>query len=145
MSELPKTVTLPSGASIELRIAPFADSMRLLRVIANEAKGVALGYNLDLNISDPRAMLAKLAAQDLKLDLIKDALCQIAASEAVAAALDVCMGRCVYNGEAIRKDSFEAESARADYFPAAWEVMKLNLSPFFAGLVSKSSASNGRG
>ncbi len=143
MSELPRTTTLPSGAVLSLKIAPFSSSSRLLKAIALEAKGVALGFKIELGIGDPKVMLAKLATQDLPVDLIKDALCQIIASEAVESALNDCLSRCLYAGQAITRDSFEPERARQDYFPATWEVMKLNLSPFFAGLASMSSTPSG--
>ena len=44
------------------------------------------------------------------------------------------MARCTIDGKKVVKDTFEPEDARQDYLPVAWEVMKLNLTPFFRGL-----------
>lgn len=136
---LPEKVALPSGASLELKDPPFESSMKLLTVVANEAKLLTTGLKVDINFaSDPQA-LARLLAQDLPIDLIKNAVCQLVASESVRAAMLECMGRCLYNGQSATLASFEPRNARQDYLLAAWEVMKFNLLPFFAGLTSRSS------
>ncbi len=139
MSELPETAKLPSGAVLNLKDAPFDDAMALLVAIASELRGVSTGLKIELSLSDPVAMIAKLAQTDLPVDLLKDALLQVVASKAISAALNTCMGRCLYDGQAVVKGTFESRKARADYLPAAWEVMRFTLSPFFDGFLSKSS------
>lgn len=138
MSDLRQVLTLPSGAKLELQYAPFEVAMKLLQTIARELIGVSSGLNVELSLGDPSAMIQKLIGSDLSLDLIKNAVFQIVASSAVTAILRECMGRCLYEGRAIGADTFEPGSARGDYFPAAWEVMKHNLLPFFSGLAAKS-------
>lgn len=138
MSDLRQIVTLPSGVKLELQHAPFEVAMKLLQTIARELIGVATGLNVELSLGNPQAMIEKLIGSDLSLDLIKNAVCQIVASGNVTAILRECMGRCLYDGRAIGVETFEPAIARGDYFPAAWEVMKHNLLPFFKGLGAKS-------
>lgn len=138
MSDLPETATLPSGARLTLNHPPFSVAMDLVTSVAVELKGVATGLKVELSLGDPVAMIAKLAACDLPVDLLKDALLQAVASPRIRASLHECMGRCLLNGQVCNIMAFEDPKVRGDYFPAAWEVMKFTLSPFFAGLSSKS-------
>lgn len=135
---LPETITLPSGGVLTLKEAPFEVSMRLLKTVAKELTNVATGLKLDLNFSDPNA-IAKMIGQDLPLDVIKNAVCQMVASDALEGVLYECLGRCLYRGSTITRESFEPRDNRQDYLLVAWEVIKHNLAPFFAGLSSKSS------
>lgn len=139
MSELPQVLSLPSGARLELQHAPFSVSMKLLKTIARELAAVSLGLKIDLNLADPQAMISKLLREDLPLDLIKNAVCQLVASDAVEAVVAECLGRCLYNNVGIDKKTFEPAGARGDYLPAAWEVIQFNLRPFFSGLSLPSS------
>lgn len=135
---LDETVNLPSGAVLTLKDAPFQSSMQLLKAVLRELSTVATGLKLDVNLQQDPMALSKLMNQDISLDLLKNALCQIIASETVEHALMECFGRCLYNGRKGDKTEFENRDARQDYLPALWEVMKYTLSPFFAGLKSKS-------
>lgn len=139
MSDLPETYTCPSGAILELKDAPFETSMKLLKTVARELSTVATGMKIDINFANDPSALAKLLAQDLPVDLLKNALCAVIASESIETVLGECMGRSLYAGRAADRKAFESRNARQDWLPCAWEVMKFNLSPFFAGLTSKSS------
>lgn len=135
---LPEKLTLPSGAILTLCEAPFETSMQLLKVTAKELGQVTTGIKLEANLATDPAALSKLMSQDLTLDLLKNAVCQIIGSDAFEGVLSACMQRCLYNNQAINRETFEKREARQDYLPAAWEVIKHNLLPFFAGLKSKS-------
>lgn len=137
-NELAEVAVLPSGAKLELQHAPFSVSHKLLKVVMRELAAVPLGLNIDVNFASDPAALAALLSKDVPLDLLKNGLCQLIASDAIEQALGECMARCLYEGRAIGKDTFENSNARGDFLPAAWEVMKLNLLPFFSGLLSKS-------
>ena len=129
---IPEQKKLPSGATIELHVADFEASMTLLETVVAELKAV----NVDLTV-DP-ANIAESLAQEMPVGLIKNVLCQVLGSKALKRDLNACMGRCLYAGEAIGKNTFEPVIARGDYFPAAWEVLKINLLPFFKGVDLKS-------
>lgn len=128
-----ESVTLKSGAELQLQMATFALSMRLLKSVVNELKAVKLDIMLNGQLD-----LKKLQQMDLPIDMLKNACCQMLGSDAVETAVMDCAKVCLYAGEKITRDSFEKEEARQDYLPCAWEVMKMNLAPFFKGLDLKS-------
>lgn len=119
-----ETLTLKSGASLELQMAPFAVSMKLFKTIAAELKQV------DINLDG----LSLEAIKGTNLNGIKNAVFQLLGSDQLELALGACMERCLYNGVKITKGTFESPEARQDYLPVAWEVMKFNLAPFFSSL-----------
>lgn len=128
--------TLASGRVLILQMASFAIASRLMKAVAGELKAVKLGDALKLSGA---MTAADLMQADLPVDALKDLVCQLLGSEPVEEAVRECMKGCQYNGEAMGADTFEPEDARQDYLPAAWEVMTLNLTPFFKSLSSKFS------
>ena len=124
-------ITLKSGASLQVGIASFADGMRLLKTVAREL--AVVNFELDLS------KFAELSGKDI--NVLKNAVLQLLQSDAVEAALFKCASKSLYNGQSVVADTFNPELARPDYLPVAWEVMKANLSPFFAGLALSSLAS----
>lgn len=117
-------ITLKSGASLAVTMAPFSAGNRLMKTVARELAGV--DFNLDLRSFE------QLSSQDA--NVLKNVVFQIIQSDAVEAALADCMKKCLYNEQRITPATFEPEDARPDYLPVAWEVMKANLRPFFSGL-----------
>jgi hypothetical protein len=117
-------ILLKSGAVLVVNMAPFSASNKLLKVVMRELKTVDLELeNLDL---------AKIATQDI--NTLKNAICQLLASDALEQSVFECMAKCTYNGSRVVKETFEPEDSRGDYLPCAWEVIKANLRPFFSGL-----------
>jgi hypothetical protein len=128
-------VTLKSGIVLELQMASFSLSMRLLKTIVNEVKTVDLGgfkFGAEVKVEE-------LLKADLPVDALKNVVCQLLGSDAVELAVRDCAKVCLYDKQAIRQDTFEEENARQDYLPVAWEVIRFNLTPFFRGLGLKSS------
>lgn len=119
-------IQLPSGALLEAKPASFRDSNTLLKVIARELAAV----RFDLDVGEIN--LSKLTARDL--ESIKSAIFQLVQSEAVEQAVWACAKKSLYNHQTIIPSMFDAESARQDYFLVAWEVVKVNLRPFFLGI-----------
>lgn len=132
-----KTKTLPSGRKLLLQIADFDTSYALFEVAMSELRQVKLGDSIKLAAGMD---VQKLLQQDLPIDGLKDLFCTAVSSRSIRSALGECFKGCQYNGEAINDQTFQDEDARGDYLPAAWEVMSLNLAPFFKGLASKLSA-----
>jgi len=121
---LPEKLTLKSGATLDLQMAPFAVSMKLVKALANELKLVNL-------------QLEGLSIEKLKnsgVEGIKNAVLQLLGSDALELALKPCLERCLYNGTKITPETFENPQIREDYLPVAWEVMKFNVGPFFKNL-----------
>ncbi len=124
-------IKLKSGADLQVGVAPFADGMRLLKTVAREL--AAVNFDLDL------VNFSELSGKDI--NVLKNAVFQLIQSDAVEAALMKCAAKSHYNGHTILPNTFEDANARQDYLPVAWEVMKANLRPFFAGLDLSSLAS----
>lgn len=133
--------TFASGKAIVLQLSEFRVSARLRKVVAKEIRTIDFKEVMKLAGGlSPEELLAK---GDLPIDTLKDLACQLLASDEVEEALWECMKVCQYNGERITPETFEPEDARADYLPAAWEVMVLNLAPFFKGLNLRSLIGGG--
>lgn len=60
-----------------------------------------------------------------------------ASSQDIQAALYACLIRCTFEGEKITKDTFEPVENREHYYPIMLECLKVNLTPFFKGLISQ--------
>lgn len=132
-----ETVTLKSGRTLVLNTAPFAVGRKLLKQVALELRAVNVDVtNLDLNLEvgslmqDPRA-----------LTTIKNLFCQLIASDEIETAMFECAARCTIDSQKINRDAFEAPDMRGDFLPVAWEVIRHNLTPFFANLSLSSLAS----
>lgn len=120
--------TLASGRTLVVNVAPFAAANKLRRVVASELLKVEIEVGkLDLNVD-----LKNLDSRSL--NTLKNVVCQLLASETVEASFFDCAARSTIDGAAIKRDSFDAEEARGDFLPTAWEVIRANLAPFFASL-----------
>lgn len=117
-------ITLPSGASLALTIAPLDLAKKLNKVVARELSLVKFDFDLN-DFND-------LGAQNI--DALKNVAFQLVQSESLELVVMECMKKCLYNGERIVAGTFEPEDARQDYFPVAWEVLKVNLRPFLKSL-----------
>ncbi len=115
-----KKVTLPSGAELEIRLAPFADSKALYQAVLEEVKTMNL---------DPKA--------DVDVNLFKDLFCIGFSSKKIESALNKCFQQVTYNGMKISGDTWEPVSARDDYFKACIEVAKENILPFVKSLYAE--------
>jgi hypothetical protein len=82
------------------------------------------------------------------IDLLafKDTILKLLSSKAVYAGVWTCLASCTYTAPGteapvrITKSTFQPEEARQDFLPAAWEVLTLNVTPFFGSLASLFSA-----
>lgn len=118
--------TLPSGAILEMTMAPFEDGHRLLKAVSREIESTKLASNM----------------QDI--DAIKNLMMRAIYSEEIDRALTPCMARCKYNKQPVNKNLFADETIteeekikrRGDYLPILKEVLLYNLTPFFSSLGS---------
>ena len=128
-------ITLPSGRTLLVTIAPFSAANKFRKVMAKEMLSVDLdlggltapkdGTLLDLD-------LTKLPPE--ALSTIKNLFCTLLASDAIEACFWECAQRCTIDGAKVDKNSFDPAETRADFLPCAWEVMKTNVPPFFESL-----------
>lgn len=115
-----KQIDLPSGAKLEIGLAPFKEANRLLKAFTLENKGSTIESRTELDVN-----------------LLKDLFCTSISSELINDALWECAKRCTYNGLKITPELFEPENARQDYLVVMWEVGKANLVPFMKSLFAK--------
>ena len=121
-------VSLPSGAELEITLAPFMEGERLFTAAAECLKSVKVDGNADV--------------QDLtsNINSLKDAFLSCLTSQAMKDAILACLKRCTYNKQRITSwDVFDSLEARQDYLAVCWEVVKFNLTPFTKSLFSKLS------
>jgi hypothetical protein len=111
-------VILPSGAELEIQLAPFEDGRKLQKAVAKELKSIKVSADLDL----------------MDANFMKDVLCSAIASDEIMDALELCFKRCTYNKLKVSKETWEPEEARGDYIQSSIEVLKANMLPFWKGL-----------
>ncbi len=123
-------VILPSGRSLVIGLAPLQVAGKLRRVVASEllkvdvqVESLKIDMKLDVTKVDSKT-----------LNTIKNIICTALASEAVENCFFECALRSTIDGEKITRESFERPETRGDFLPAAAEVIRANLAPFFAGL-----------
>lgn len=120
-----------SGCSITINEAPFEDSINLKNSIMKELSNS--GFNLDVE---------SLKGIDFNSDIdskvfskIINAVLAIDSSSVVFENIFKCLERCKYNSEKITKTTFEDTQARENYYEIIAACIKVNLLPFFKGLV----------
>lgn len=121
-------VSLPSGAELEMTLAPFLEGERLLSAVGECIKDVKVDAGTEVD---------DLASN---INNIKDMFVSCLTSQKVKDAILACLKRCSYNGQRITSwDIFDDVKAREDYFSVCWEVVKFNLTPFMKNLIAKLS------
>jgi hypothetical protein len=117
-----REVDLPSGAKLQIDLAPFSDSHELLQSLTEDIKGVKIA-----------------GTDEIDYNMLKDLFCVALSSKRIQTSLDKCLKRAIYNGAAISKETWEPAEARQDYIPACYEVAKENIIPFVKGLSAELS------
>lgn len=113
-------ITLPSGANLQVQIAPFAVAKALYQACLREIKHVSL------------------ASGEWSVETaIKDLFCLGFSSGEIEECLWRCFDRCTYNKVRIDKDTFESVESRQDYVKVCVEVAKANIDPFVRGLFAE--------
>ena len=121
-------VSLPSGAELEMTLAPFLEGEKLFSATAECLKQVKIDGNTEV--------------EDLtsNLNSLKDVFLMCITSQQMKDAMLGCLKRCTYNGQRITSwDIFDDVKAREDYLVVCWEVVKFNLTPFTKSLFSRLS------
>lgn len=117
--------TLDSKAVVQINMAPFGVSHRLLQAVMREVGVVRLSEG--------------------EQEFAKNIVVRLISSPEVESILWECMGRCLYNGQKITKDTFESEQNRGDYLVVSKEVLEVNLIPFLSNLGSLLKTTLGKG
>lgn len=120
--------SLPSGAKLNVTVAPFADASALLKAILRSVKGMALSTEtLQMELGELR--------NPAVFSQILDKILSVAVSDEVEEKLFRCFERSVYDGVKVTKALFDdinlGERAREDYYTICMKVIEVNCSPFF--------------
>ena len=108
---------LPSGAVLKFGLAPFAEGKELYQTLLQEARGITL--------SDDK---------EIDFNLMKEMICLGLASKKLDQAILECAKKCLYKGEKFSLDQFEDEKSRQDFIPIMLIVANENLRPFLKSL-----------
>lgn len=124
------TITLKSGATLELQEADFPVAWNLTEAILQE-----LGRGLSSGLSIPTgAKVEDLMKIDIQPEKLVGLVISLLGSRSIHNLLWPCFLPCLYNGEKITKNTFSSPESRADFLPCVIELVKANVLPFFKGL-----------
>lgn len=115
-----------NGANIKINPAGFEESVNLRMAITKELSKA--DFNINASAVD---------MDNIDVSGIAKLICVVDSSREVNDALFACLSRCTYNKDKITKATFEPVEAREDYYEIVISCLKVNLSPFFKGLISK--------
>ena len=111
-----KEITLPSGATLKITLAPFAEGKALHAAFLEELGSL------------------KVDGEAEAWNLYKDMFCMGFSSKKIDKALEACLKRVLYNNKHIDDQTFEPVEAREDYMVVLLEVAQHNLAPFLKNL-----------
>ena len=119
-----ESVTTPSGATLEITVAPFDDADALRKALLRSFKGIPLSANiLEQDVTD-----------------FKDAFISAWTSDEVEKCLFKCFERVAYEGIRLTRSLFDdpelGTRLRKDYLTVCQEVIRVNCSPFFDQILS---------
>lgn len=132
---------LPSGAQLNITVAPFADAHALLKAILRSVKGMSLPQN----ISEVDMSMAGIAGNPQLFGTVVDKILSVAVSDDVEKALFKCLERTTYDGVKIHPVIFDdpkyTDRIREDYYSICLKVIEANCKPFFKTAFSELLAS----
>lgn len=127
--------TTENKANVVINSAPFIEAVALKSAIS---RTLAKDAKFDIDLKSLKAKSAK--GIDIDFNKFLSAGLSIDGSPEVNAALFVCLARCTYNDVKITEKMFDTtETAQEDYYEILLACAKVNLTPFFKGLVSRLS------
>jgi hypothetical protein len=132
------TKTLPSGATLEIQLAPFEAGCRLLTAVTAEAEKIKIDLGGALSQVHSINDLSGIDLNSETVNTLKNIFSRVIASESIRECFWECSSWAIYNKTKITKENnvFDKADARGDFLIVMKEVLMFNLSPFFSGLVS---------
>lgn len=117
--------------------AQMNDALYLKRVVFKEL--ASAGIDIESFITKAKNDKSLLDG-DFDFNAIIAPIFGLLSSEEIDTAILRCLARCTYDHEKITAETFEKEEAREDYYHLVLECLRINLTPFFRGLVFGSKA-----
>lgn len=125
-----------SDAKIVINMAPMEDAFALRSAIHANLKLPKIDFK---TLKGEGSFTEKLKAMDAEtfIDSIISSVLAIDSNKEVNEALMRCLERCTYNGQKITARTFDQESARIDYYEIFAACFRVNIIPFYKGLLSQ--------
>lgn len=114
------------GKELQITPAAFSVAMALQKAVMKAVKGSRFDIGTSL--------------EDMDASVLIEAVLSVASDDGVEALLFKCAERALLGGEKIGRDFFEDVGNRRYYWQIMAEIVKVNLGPFFEGVVSRLSA-----
>ena len=143
MAEQSRLFEMPSGATLAVTVAPFADAWSLMKASLRTLKG------MDLKAEDLQREMGDLLRTPSALGLILDRVVEFATSAEVEAAVWRCAQRALYIpagsdpafpgakvNPALFDDPSHGSGAREDYAKIVSSIVEVNCKPFLAKALS---------
>ena len=128
------TKKLPSGASLEIQMGDWEESVNLMEVIFKEAETININLGIKSKSFD-EFFTANLG--DEAFDTLKNIISRLVSSQNIKTAMVPLLNKTLYNGvKCTNPDIKNTEDFRGDYFLILKEVLVYNLTPFFKNLGS---------
>lgn len=126
-----------SGKKIVINAAPAVDAFALKNAI--HARLNVPKFNLDELKKGNRNVSDKIKDMDVSevIESLAENLLKLDSDKEVNSALMACLVRCTYNSEKIVLGTFDDIEAREDYYEIIEKCIRINLFPFYKGLISK--------
>ncbi|MCI4444368.1 MAG: hypothetical protein JHC39_12775 [Lentimicrobium sp.] len=115
-----KEIKLPSGATLKISLAPFAESKSLYQAILEELKFTDITPRMEVSA------------------VFKNISFIAFSSKKIESCVETCFKRCLYDSGKgdlkIDSQTFESAENRIDYISAYTAVIEENITPFLSGL-----------
>ena len=120
------------GRELIITPASFQEAMDLKRAVANALTSRPGGLGLTgIQIDEKEP-----SKTDIPTDTILQTVMSVATDPEVIKHLFICAKHAILEKEAINKEFFEDVQHRGHFYQIMFEIVKVNLSPFFANLSS---------
>ncbi len=126
-----------SGKKIVINAAPGEEAFALKNAI--QAKFEVPKLDVDSLRKNPGKFSDKVKDMDIDeiLGVLAENILRIDSDKEVNAAIMACLIRSTFDSEKITYKTFDNIEARKDYYPILIECLKINIFPFYEGLISK--------
>lgn len=112
---------------LDIKIASFEEGSELQKVVFEALRTIDFRIEYIVDKADFPKILR---------DVISAMALSYLFEPSVQKPLWACLGRCLYNGKRITKETFDAAETRKDFVPIAIKCVAVNTEPFTEGLLS---------
>jgi len=112
---------------LDIKIASFEEGFELQKAVVEALRKI--DFRLERIIDEANF-------PELLKNIITGMALSYISEPSVQKPLWACLGRCLYNGKRITKETFDDAANRKDFIPVAVKCIEANIEPFTEGLLS---------